>query len=338
MRCGALSLVCLISASACDGRRPSRAEDGAALFDGASQLDGADQQDADVAAADAASPDSGSPGDAHAMDIGDAGDRARAVCQRWMADRADLDEGLWTGDVASCQPGDVTGSGRANALRVWNLYRFLAGLPPLSPDAQLDTRAEACALLMIANGDVTHEPPMTWRCYDYEAALTAGSSLLATGAAVEAVDWFVIDSPAHRSFILTNLLGSAGIGSAFSGMDGYCCLTAPETGTSAGRLWTAWPPEGPVPVDVFSVAGSSLDATGWTVNSDRIDLNSAQVDVQDGAQSVGVDVQPPPLAGASYQVVFSPRGWQTQAGHTYAVAVSASGQTINYQVEVVSCP
>ena len=48
------------------------------------------------------------------------------VCARWKADRADLSEGTWTGDVTSCTAGDIGATARANALRLVNLYRWLA--------------------------------------------------------------------------------------------------------------------------------------------------------------------------------------------------------------------
>src|SRR5262245_26667027 len=42
------------------------------------------------------------------------------VCARWKADRANLSEGTWSGDIASCNAGDMTAEARDNALRLVN--------------------------------------------------------------------------------------------------------------------------------------------------------------------------------------------------------------------------
>ena len=42
--------------------------------------------------------------------------------------------------------------------------------------------------------------------------------------------------------------------------------------------------------------------------------------------------------GARYAIRFNPMGWATQAGKTYAVAVSGIPTPINYTVQVVDCP
>jgi hypothetical protein len=58
---------------------------------------------------------------------------SEATCARWKADRANLAEGTWSGNVASCTVGDISADGRANALRLFNMYRWFADLPRWSP-------------------------------------------------------------------------------------------------------------------------------------------------------------------------------------------------------------
>ncbi|MFY0532355.1 CAP domain-containing protein [Nannocystis pusilla] len=76
-----------------------------------------------------------------------------------------MSEGTWSGAVAGCQAGDTGAPGRDNALRLINLYRWLAGLPAVGHDAGLNAKAQQCALMMHANGQLSHDPPMQWDCY-----------------------------------------------------------------------------------------------------------------------------------------------------------------------------
>jgi len=100
------------------------------------------------------------------------GDRAtpEGVCARWKADRADIGEGMWSGDATTCEVGDMDPMARAAALRVLNLYRWLADLPEITSDPTKDKQAQACALLMRANNSLSHMPPPDWMCYMAEGA------------------------------------------------------------------------------------------------------------------------------------------------------------------------
>jgi hypothetical protein len=42
--------------------------------------------------------------------------------------------------------------------------------------------------------------------------------------------------------------------------------------------------------------------------------------------------------GSRYAIRFNPMGWTTQAGRTYAVAVTNIPTGINYTVQIVDCP
>src|SRR5215471_3227418 len=87
-----------------------------------------------------------SPGVASALNA------AADVCQRWVCDRADVSEGTSTANISTCDPGDLLPPGRPNALKLVNLYRYLAGMPAVTEDATMDAAAQACALIQAANG------------------------------------------------------------------------------------------------------------------------------------------------------------------------------------------
>jgi hypothetical protein len=258
------------------------------------------------------------------------------VCQRWNADRANLSEGAWSGSVNGCNAGDVAPPGRPNALKLVNLYRWMAGLPEVTGNGSMDSEAQACALMMDANNMLSHTPPSSWTCYSSLGAGGAGKSNIATTPGVEAVDLYMTDpgnptTIGHRRWILSNSLGPIGLGSTSD----YSCMLVIGGSGNANKQWTAYPPPGQVPAELFTVSFQSLDQTGWTIQSDDINLSGAQVTVTDAGQNRPVTVTQ--LAGgygSSYAIRFNPSGWTTQAGHTYSVSVSVG---IQYDVIVVNC-
>jgi hypothetical protein len=269
------------------------------------------------------------------------GDRSpEGVCARWNADRANLAEGTWSGNVDSCMAGDISADGRANALRLYNLYRWLADLPAVTTEATRDRQAQACALMMRANGMLSHSPPSTWRCWTQEGADGAASSNISSGPGVGSADGYMIDpgnatTIGHRRWILSNSLGPIGIGSTASGAS--CMQNLRGTGR-AGKPWLAWPPPGNVPLQAIIGRRGSTDSTGWTVQSDTINLAGAMVTVTSGGTARPVTVtQLMGGYGSRYAFRFNPQGWQTTAGQTYSVSVSGIPTPINYEVSVVNC-
>jgi len=263
------------------------------------------------------------------------------VCTRWKADRADLSEGTWTGNVASCTPGDMGATAHANAMRLVNLYRWLAALPPVTTDPTHDASDQACALMMRANNMISHMPDSTWTCYTADGATGASNSNVSSGPAVSSVDLYMIDpgnatTIGHRRLVLSNSLGPIGIG----GTDKASCMWTLSGTGKAGKQWMAWPAAGVIPLQaVVQARGMSVDSTGWTVMSDSINLANAQVTVTvDGAAQPVTVTQLDANYGSRYAIRFNPTGWTTQAGKTYSVAVANIPTPINYTVQIVDCP
>jgi len=283
---------------------------------------------------------SSSGGGAGAGGSGAAGGATPAsVCDRWLADRADLSEGSWSGAVSGCDPGDTAPPGRANALKLVNLYRFIAGLPPVDHDGTRDDKAQQCALMMHANGQLSHSPPPSWTCYLSDGAQAAGNSNIATTPGVAAVDLYMADpgNPAtmgHRRWVLSNGLGPIGLGSTSS----YSCMWVLGGTASGGNTWTAWPSAGVFPVEAVNASFQSIDQTGWTLQSDTVKLSGAKVTITDAGNDRPVTVSG--LSGgygSSYAIRMLPQGWTTTAGHTYQVEVTSISQPISYSVQVVVC-
>jgi len=261
--------------------------------------------------------------------------RSAQVCQRWAADRVDRGEGTWTGNADACMAGDVTEPGRTNALKILNLYRFLAEMPEVTTDPVRNQKAQECALMQSVNGGLSHTPPTTWKCYTADGAEASGKSNISGGKGVSSMDAYMTDrnvaQMGHRRWVLANSLGPVGLGSATAS----CFWNLDGTG-KAGKAFVAWPPSGPVPFDVFRV--NSLDTAGWTIQSDSINLGTATVTVADAGQDRPVTVSVLPANyGSRYAIKILPNGWTSQAGHTYAVSVQGTAMPIAYSVEVVDC-
>jgi uncharacterized protein YkwD len=272
---------------------------------------------------------------------GTGGMDATAICARWTADRASLSEGTWSGATASCTAGDLSADVRATALRLVNLYRWLAALPPVTTDPAHDAEDQACALMMRANNMISHMPPTTWLCYTAAGADGASNSNVSSGPAVSSVDLYMTDpgnptTIGHRRWLLSNSLGPIGIG----GTDRSSCLWT-LTGTGkAGKPYMAWPPAGIVPVQAVFAGGTKggADTTGWTVESDSINLANAQVTVMvDGASMPVTVAQLLGGYGSKYAISFIPMGWTTQASKTYSVSITGITTPISYTVQTISC-
>jgi len=262
-----------------------------------------------------------------------------SICARWTADRLDLDEGTWSGDLASCSAGDISAGARQNALRLVNLYRWLAELPEVTTDAARNAATQECALMMHANTSLMHNPPPTWLCYTADGAMAAGSSNIATTPGVTGVDLYMFDpgnptTLGHRRWILSNRLGPIGLGST----DGFSCMWVLGGSGSGAREWTAYPPPGVVPLELVQTRFGNLDTTGWSVQSDSIDLSAATVTVRANGQTLPVIVSVLlPNYGSSNAIAFAPDGWMAAADTRYQVEIGNIDPPIEYEVRVTDC-
>ncbi len=263
---------------------------------------------------------------------------ADEVCERYVSDRAQLQEGVWSGAVASCAAGTMDSEWQERALLSTNLYRWLAGLEPFTLDTSVHAAQQECALMMHANGALSHGPPPTWACYTQAGAQAAGSSNIATTPAVQAVDLYMADpgnatTLGHRRWILSSWIGST----AFGSTNGFSCMRTAGFG-SGGPVFTAWPPPGFYPVDLNEVTWSNPDETGWSVQSNSVNLGQGTVNVtEDGvARPVTVSTLLPNY-GSSSAISIIPNGWTTTEGRTYEVEITGLSQPISYAFEAIRC-
>jgi hypothetical protein len=286
----------------------------------------------------------GAPSAAESRPLKGSSRTRQATCSRWKADRTGLDEGTWSGSIRRCDPGEISEQGIESALRMVNLYRWLAELPQVTTTPERNRIAQACALLQDANYSrhgLDHDPPRTWDCYSDEGAAGALTSNISAGPGVTSVGAYMLDlgneaDLGHRRIILSNFLGPIGLGS--TGRGGASCMQAiPGTG-DAGKAWLAWPPPGFFPSDAYDYPPYSLDTTGWSIQSEDMDLSSARVEVTAGGAERRVRVHElHGRYGSTDALRVVPMGWSVRAGETYAVRVTGIATPIEYELEIVDC-
>jgi hypothetical protein len=221
-----------------------------------------------------------------------------------------------------------------------NLYRWLADLPAVTTSSTKDQGAQDCALVLDSLGYISHYPPSTAPCYSTIVADIAAQSNISPYQGVYSVDLYMSDpgnetTMGHRRWILSNSLDVIGLGST----DEFSCMTVLGGNGNAGAQWTAWPPPGFVPAEVFEVSWANTNDTGFTVQSNNINLSSATISVKmDGSQPMPVDVvQLGQYYGSDWAINFIPNGWVATAGHSYTIQVGGVANPFEYTFEVVDC-
>jgi hypothetical protein len=90
----------------------------------------------------------------------------------------------WTGNYATCTAGTTTPAYADATLERVNYFRAMAGLPgTVVLDSTLNAKDQSAALMMSAQGALSHTPPSSFACYSAAGAQAAGNSNLALFAA-----------------------------------------------------------------------------------------------------------------------------------------------------------
>lgn len=269
-----------------------------------------------------------------AVDPGDPAARAAAdVCAQWRAGHVENASPAWTPGATMCDLGTLRAEAIDDTLRRITMFRWLVGLGPVTDDPGQNGQDQACAVMMNANGAISHTPDASWDCYTPEAAAGAGSSNLAlgVGSPADAIDLYVSDrgvsSLGHRRWVLYFSLGRVGIGFAGNAQ----CLGVFDSSGSSSRTWVAWPNPGPTPREATTAV--------WSFHA-TASLGGADVTVERASDSMMMPVtvsHPPDGYGAS-AVAFSPSGWSAVPGETYLVTITGfSGGPVSYPVSPQGC-
>ena len=148
----------------------------------------------------------------------------RPLIIRAHADEFERDEpdSGYTGDVSDCLAGATNGDFRLSVIQRVNWYRAMAGLDRVQEDPELSRDAQDSALMMLAEGKLSHFPGLKWACHSATGAAVASASNLGLGnAGTAGIDAYMRDSGdnnlpvGHRRWILYPQTLEMGTGNAW---------------------------------------------------------------------------------------------------------------------------
>jgi uncharacterized protein YkwD len=203
----------------------------------------------------------------------------------------------WTGDAASCQAGAQSVDSLAKGAQAVNFYRGLVGLDSISFTSSQNTMAQQTALLMEANGQISHTPSASWKCYTDQGAQGAATSNLHGGAgsytiksASAAIESYMDEPGAnnapvgHRRWILNPSTVTMGMGTT-KGFNALNIYGAPTDTSRTNPTMIGFPGSGYFP--------QQLEPNGkWSLSSAQgVDFSGAKVSVKD-ANGIALGIIP----------------------------------------------
>jgi uncharacterized protein YkwD len=84
-------------------------------------------------------------------------------------------------NLATCSTGVLTEAEKQKVLVTLNAIRHLHGLANVVYDTASDDQVMQASLMFAANGEISHTPPTTWKCYSATGAAGAGVSNITGG-------------------------------------------------------------------------------------------------------------------------------------------------------------
>jgi hypothetical protein len=224
----------------------------------------------------------------------------------------------WTGSTDTCTAGTISGAARQASLDAINLIREMAGRLPVTLDASFDADAQQAALMMHANGTLSHDPQPDWRCYTWEGDRGAGGSNLALAGsqwagAADPILLYMADpgssntSVGHRRWILDSSQDYMGVG-ATSRAHALGVLGVPLD-EPVGDLYTSWPTDGWFPHEIEPQGRWSFHARSPRTGETRHDLSAATVEVEGPDGPLPITVYPAKTSYGDHSI-----SWQMPAG------------------------
>jgi uncharacterized protein YkwD len=243
----------------------------------------------------------------------------------------------WTGNHASCDAGETAAAFReAVRLRI-NYFRAMAGVPNnIQLSDEYNRKAQQAALMMSVNGQLSHNPPPSWKCYSDEGKQAAGNSNLYLGIyGSTAITGFIRDSGSgnyavgHRRWILypqTEWMGTGDIPSTGSYWSSNALwvfdenMSGPRPQTR--EEYVAWPPAGFVPYQVIFPR--------WSFAIDDANFSEATVEMSSGGQGIPLTLQPVVIGYGENTLVWEPNlSFGTPPPSDTAFNVTVRGVKIN---------
>lgn len=186
----------------------------------------------------------------------------------------------WTGSVAGCVAGSPSDTALNANLAAVNLFRKMQQLPPVTLNAAYNRGAQAAALIMHAQGALSHGPTPAWACFTPEGAVGAGRSNLYLGVTGASAIWGYMTDPGasntavgHRRWIIHPGATSMGVGMTDHS---HALWVIGDSWSSASEpQWLAWPTAGHFPAWLEPEGrwslGTSDNATSFRQARVRVD-------------------------------------------------------------------
>ena len=211
----------------------------------------------------------------------------------------------WTGSVAGCDPGAISVAFQLSMIARINVFRKMARLAPvtLNSTPAAVNAAQAAALLMVANNQLSHTPPNTWICYN-QAFVGGTVGVLGSAGAATSNLGLSSDETAVANVTITDYMDDVGAGNIEAGHRA-AILDAAQTQMSVGVVlatttlpganamrWLdfstrtgattdpdgmAWPPRGFVPFALLPVGSNR-----WSFRYPGADFSAATVTMTSG--------------------------------------------------------
>ncbi len=263
----------------------------------------------------------------------------------------------WTGSQSACNAGDIPAALRESTLRRINWFRAMAGVPAnVTFNATYNAHAQKMALMISANGQLSHNPPSSWACFSNEGQLAARNSNLILGAGgVESTDLYMWDygsnnaAVGHRRWMLYPQTLEMGMGDVPQGGAYRAANTLwvidtniwkPRPGTR--DQFVAWPPPGFVPyTTVYPRWSLSYPGADFTRASVTMSQNGAPRPVRLEAVANGYGENtlvwiPNGLSdGASWPEPASDQPVRVSVSN---VIVNGSARNFDYTVTIIGLP
>lgn len=243
----------------------------------------------------------------------------------------------WSGSTDACTVGSESGPSLAATLDTLNILRGFAGVGPVTFSAAKNQRALAAALLMRAQGKLSHDPPSSWRCWSAEGHLGASTSNLFLGSSgAEAMIGYVddagVDSLGHRRWVLDPAAVEMGSGSTGS-TNALVVIGAGGDGSRAAALPTdelvAWPPAGWFPSPWIFRDWTVAVGNGQSQAAVSLDDARVSVTVDGGAAAVSSVRELEPGYGTGATLAWNVTLPPTAAAGDHEIGVRVEGVTLD---------
>lgn len=182
----------------------------------------------------------------------------------------------FTGDVATCKAGTTSIEYQQAVINRINFFRAMIGVPAVTLNTDNSSYQNA-ALMMSANGQLSHQPPSTWKCYSAEGSQGASSSNLAIGVdGANAIDVYMDDwgsnnyMVGHRRWIISPMQSSIATGDV-PGANSLGVNFGGAAPFPQGRRFTSWPSAGYFPTQLLP------RSQRWSLSTYGLGLGQAEV-------------------------------------------------------------